>query len=799
MSQQENVRAKDPKSIEIPCTQEAFRNLRNAKRFAIDIGISLTKIAYYSTISHRRVLYDSEREDGKSRTSDKNSFMYEVSEGARLHFIKFETKYIEHCLDFVRANLIQSKDKMVGKTIKATGIGTFKYADLLQDKLGLSVDKEDEIDCLIKGCNFLLKNISNEAFTYHRHGDPEYVFQSADPNIFPYMLVNIGSGVSIMKVESENCHERIGGTATGGGTFWGLGSLLTSAKGFDELLDLAEKGDHRNVDVLVGDLSGSDYEKFGLSGDLIASAFGKAMNCNNASNEKCKSQFAEADIAKSLLFTISNDIGQIACLYAMMHNLKKVYFGGHFLRNHPLSMHTVSFAINYWSRGQVQSLFLRHEGYLGAIGAFLKGAEECDTDKYSWQENYDGSSGLQGTVVTPLLSGLPVSQLEIDRWESAVGFCPLLADPADYTPDTVNLTQDNDARHYWLDSFETSVDKYVQRAVLSQPDSETAEERGQKFKDKFVARIRYLRTHPFAYGSLTVRSLLDTIEHCLRELDFPDPYLLQKQMENETALNELSTRFSDLDKLSGSELHEVLVTSILAGNMFDWGAAESVKLIDKGSFGLKEALGAIQPRPWLIDDLDLWIQHMNTRPAHNCAAIFVDNCGVDLILGIIPFAREMLKRGTRVLLCSNSEPALNDVTHTELLGVLSRASSLCPVIAEALTTQRLIAVPTAQSGPCLDLSRVSIQLIQAIIHHNVDLIVIEGMGRALHTNLLAKFKCDCLKLAVIKNRWLAQRLGGDIFSVLCKFEPKPFNKCSLEDQSRYKIDSMPQQEAMEAR
>lgn len=250
--------------------------------------------------------------------------MYEVSEGARLHFIKFETKYIEHCLDFVSANLIHSKEKMVGKTIKATGIGTNKHADLLQDKLGLSVDREDEIDCLIKGSNFLLKNIPNEAFTYHRHGNPEYVFQSADPNIFPYMLVNIGSGVSIMKVESEECFERIGGTATGGGTFWGLGSLLTSAKGFDELLDLAEKGDHRNVDVLVGDLSGGDYEKFGLSGDLIASAFGKAMNCNNDSNGREKTQFAEADIAKSLLFTISNDIGQIACLYAMMHNLKKV-------------------------------------------------------------------------------------------------------------------------------------------------------------------------------------------------------------------------------------------------------------------------------------------------------------------------------------------------------------------------------------------------------------------------------------------------------------------------------------------
>ena len=32
----------------------------------------------------------------------------------------------------------------------------------------------------------------------------------------------------------------------------------------------------------------------------------------------------EADLARSLLFSISNDIGQIASLYAMMHGLKKV-------------------------------------------------------------------------------------------------------------------------------------------------------------------------------------------------------------------------------------------------------------------------------------------------------------------------------------------------------------------------------------------------------------------------------------------------------------------------------------------
>jgi len=148
------------------------------------------------------------------------------------------------------------------------------------------VDKEDELTCLITGCNFLLKNISDEAFVYNRNGSPEYEFQTADPHVFPYMLVNIGSGVSILKVESDNRYERIGGTATGGGTFWGLGTLLTKAKSFDELLDLAEKGDHRKADMLVKDIYGGDYETLGMHSDLIASSFGKICPRQNAGKHR---------------------------------------------------------------------------------------------------------------------------------------------------------------------------------------------------------------------------------------------------------------------------------------------------------------------------------------------------------------------------------------------------------------------------------------------------------------------------------------------------------------------------------
>merc|ERR1719457_150295 len=169
------------------------------------------------------------------------------------------------------------------------------------------------MECMIRGCNFLLKNINDESFVYQRKASPEYSFQNPK-DMYPYLLVTIGSGVSILKVESEDSFQRIGGTATGGGTFWGLGKLLTSAKDFDELLSLAEQGDHRNVDMLVKDIYGADYTALGLPADLIASSFGNIIKLGNVDTKD--KPFSEADIARSLLYIISNDIGQISCLYA---------------------------------------------------------------------------------------------------------------------------------------------------------------------------------------------------------------------------------------------------------------------------------------------------------------------------------------------------------------------------------------------------------------------------------------------------------------------------------------------------
>lgn len=70
-------------------------------------------------------------------------------------------------------------------------------------------------------------------------------------------------------------------------------------------------------------------------------------------------------------------------------------------------------------------------------------------------------------------------------------------------------------------------------------------------------------------------------------------------------------------------------------------------------------------------------------------------------------------------------------------------------------------------------SRINLEVVEQMHRLGTDLVVLEGMGRAVHTNLEARFSCEAIKAAVIKNHWLAQRLGGVMFSVVFKYEPAP--------------------------
>ena len=117
---------------------------------------------------------------------------------------------------------------------------------------------------------------------------------------------------------------------------------------------------------ITSDIYGGDYGRFGLSASTVASAFGKM-----ATKEDPLKGVAEEDVAASLLHLINVNIGQVAYLSAVNHQTKHILFAGNFLRRNPIAARFLSIAIDYWSDGQAKALFLKHEGYFGALGAFL--------------------------------------------------------------------------------------------------------------------------------------------------------------------------------------------------------------------------------------------------------------------------------------------------------------------------------------------------------------------------------------------------------------------------------------------
>lgn len=67
------------------------------------------------------------------------------------------------------------------------------------------------------------------------------------------------------------------------------------------MLEISKDGDNKNVDLLVGDIYGTDYTKLGLKATKIASSFGKVFK---KGVQQSQDNFQACDIAKSLLFMV---------------------------------------------------------------------------------------------------------------------------------------------------------------------------------------------------------------------------------------------------------------------------------------------------------------------------------------------------------------------------------------------------------------------------------------------------------------------------------------------------------------
>ncbi|OQS07065.1 pantothenate kinase [Thraustotheca clavata] len=352
------------------------------RSFGLDIGGTLSKIVFFEQSSSSQrpranshvlaaqqvsAFVKASDSYGSSGVRDTRLSITSETLGGTLHFIHFETRKMEGAVLHVANHSLNQSLRVVS----CTGGGAHKYAEMIEQLAGIQVQKKDEIECLVKGLNFLLNVFPQEVFTFVNVDFTSLsatrvslVRDNKDEDIFPYILVSIGSGVSVLHVTGPNTYTRVSGSSIGGGTYWGLCRMLFECQTYDEALDLCVHGRNASVDMSVGDIYGGAYEKFNLPATTVASSFGKMITVD-------RNQVSDADIARSLLVMTTQNIGLIAYLNACIHGTKRIFFVGNFLRHNKISCRTLAYAINFWSKGEMKAHFCRHEGYLGALGAFL--------------------------------------------------------------------------------------------------------------------------------------------------------------------------------------------------------------------------------------------------------------------------------------------------------------------------------------------------------------------------------------------------------------------------------------------
>ena len=292
-----------------------------------------------------------------------------------LHYIRFPTADMPIFLSIAKEKGIAN----MTSTVCATGGGAYKFETEFKEAMKIELHKFDELHSLIHGVHYIEANNPQECYYISNPMDAskrcKVPFDLSHP--YPFLVVNIGSGVSIIAVYSPDRYKRVTGTSIGGGTFLGLCCLLSGCETFEEAIQLASTGSSQKVDKLVKDIYGGGLPKYGLSGDTIASSFG-----NMCSREK-RSEATPADLARATLVTVTNNIGSIARMCAVNEKIERIVFVGNFLRVNEISMNLLSYAMDFWSNGQTKALFLEHEGYFGAVGcllAYMKGGHDSPLD-----------------------------------------------------------------------------------------------------------------------------------------------------------------------------------------------------------------------------------------------------------------------------------------------------------------------------------------------------------------------------------------------------------------------------------
>ncbi|KAF8819909.1 fumble protein [Cardiosporidium cionae] len=316
-------------------------------RCGVDVGGTLAKLVYIAPkFVKEKVLYNRDVLNTCSAiipdtTIDDEEF-HPFSPIVRKDSMDHDLRGNLSRLSISEKELVHSGDKL-----NVTGGGAYKFAECFTKELDVHLRKQDEMASIMRGLQYLL-SLSNSIFRYDLEKKMR-ISVLLSPPLYPFLVVNIGSGVSILKAKGPNEFARVTGTCIGGGTVLGLARLLFGATSFHEVVTLSEKGEDI-LDLKVGDLLGDVAADHSLSPDTLASSFGKVCLMNPHMNSlQLRQTLRKADIARSLIHMVSYNIGYLAYLVGTTHHVQRIFFAGKYIDNHAFTMECITRGVNFYT------------------------------------------------------------------------------------------------------------------------------------------------------------------------------------------------------------------------------------------------------------------------------------------------------------------------------------------------------------------------------------------------------------------------------------------------------------------
>jgi len=354
-----------PLSVEtIKLNKECLQNTKiNA---AIDRGSSLTKFVYV---------------DKKAASGD----------DILLQCALFHNDNFEAALDWFKEHAELPENGV----LKVTGADTVKHDALIQEKLKMKTEFIDEIYAQLKGVKFIIQNgdveklsypipeiesmemLKHEAFLAMLEAMKREVHTNEPENFknekFPSICGFLGSEFTFAKVNADE--KVLFGTTNyfGGRSFLGIAELMLGTMDYKEIMELAAKGDCKNVDTTTSEVLKHDPNSphGHFPKDLPVFSFGKAVDYS-----KNKDEFAKQDLAHALLNLIVKNLSTSVVQLCRRSGISRVYLTGNFAQAE-IVRKTYYEIVSFFSDGTLDVQFLK-TAHFAAIGAMISTAQDVE-------------------------------------------------------------------------------------------------------------------------------------------------------------------------------------------------------------------------------------------------------------------------------------------------------------------------------------------------------------------------------------------------------------------------------------